>query len=36
MISCKEVFERSPQKTIIIEEVLNQEELKVFEGYSFD
>ena len=35
MIPCKEVFERSPHKTVVVEKVLNEEGLKVFEGYSF-
>ncbi|MGG1679266.1 nucleoside deaminase [Neobacillus sp. NRS-1170] len=35
MISCKEVFEKSPQKPIVIERILNEEGLKVFEGYIF-
>ena len=35
MISCKEVFEKSPNKPIVGEKVLNEEGLKVFEGYKF-
>lgn len=35
MIPCKEVFEKSPQKPKVIERVLNEEGLKVFEGYKF-
>ncbi|EOR20209.1 CMP/dCMP deaminase zinc-binding protein [Clostridium sartagoforme AAU1] len=35
MIPCKEVFERSPHQTIVIGELLNEEGLKVFDGYSF-
>lgn len=35
MISCKEVFEKSPNKPVVIENVLNEEGLKVFESYSF-
>jgi guanine deaminase len=35
MISCKEVFEKSPNKPIVVEKVLNDEGLKVFDGYIF-
>lgn len=35
MISCREVFEKSPNKPRVIGEVLNQNGLKVFEGYTF-
>ena len=35
MISCKEVFEKSPNKPIVVEKVLNEEGLKVFDGYKF-
>ncbi|QFF99170.1 nucleoside deaminase [Psychrobacillus glaciei] len=35
MISCKEVIEKSPNKPAIVEQVLNEEGLKVFEGYTF-
>ncbi|OEH92607.1 tRNA-specific adenosine deaminase [Bacillus solimangrovi] len=35
MISCKEVFDKSPQKPVVVEKVLNEEGLKVFEGYKF-
>lgn len=35
MIACKEVFEKSPQKPKVVERVLNEEGLKVFEGYKF-
>lgn len=35
MISCKEVFEKSPNKAEVVEKVLNEDGLKVFEGYSF-
>jgi len=36
MIASKEVFEKSPHKPLLIEQVLNAEGLKVFEGYSFN
>ncbi|WLR49530.1 nucleoside deaminase [Halobacillus litoralis] len=35
MISCKEVFAKSPLKPIVVEQVLNDEGLKVFDGYTF-
>ncbi|MRN52556.1 nucleoside deaminase [Paenibacillus monticola] len=35
MISCKEVIEKSPNKPVVIEKVLNVEGLKVFDGYTF-
>lgn len=35
MIGSKEVFEKSPQRPELTEKVLNEEGLKVFEGYSF-
>ncbi|MFF2753115.1 nucleoside deaminase [Psychrobacillus sp. NPDC058041] len=35
MISCKEVIEKSPNKPTVVEEVLNEVGLKVFEGYTF-
>ncbi|WP_391209685.1 nucleoside deaminase [Psychrobacillus sp. L4] len=35
MISCKEVIEKSPNKPVVVEQVLNEEGLKVFEGYTF-
>lgn len=35
MIPCEEVFEKSPNKGIEVSCVLNEEGLKVFEGYSF-
>ncbi len=35
MISSKEVIDKSPHKPILVEQVLNAEGLKVFEGYSF-
>jgi len=35
MIASKEVFEKSPQRPELTEKVLNEEGLKVFEGYSF-
>lgn len=35
MISCKEVFEKSPHQPIVVEKVLNEEGLKVFENYQF-
>ncbi|WP_391115827.1 nucleoside deaminase [Psychrobacillus sp. L3] len=35
MISCKEVIEKSPNKPAVVEQVLNEEGLKVFEGYTF-
>lgn len=35
MISCKEVFQKSPNKPIVVENVLNEEGLKVFDKYKF-
>lgn len=35
MISCEEVFEKSPNKPKIVERLLNDEGLKVFKGYKF-
>ncbi|WP_340401950.1 nucleoside deaminase [Paenibacillus sp. FSL H8-0079] len=35
MISCEEVFDKSPQKPEVVGELLNAEGLKVFEGYQF-
>lgn len=35
MISCSEVIEKSPNKPLLVEQVLNAEGLKVFEGYTF-
>jgi guanine deaminase len=35
MISCKEVFEKSPNRPIVVEKILNEEGLKVFDGYKF-
>lgn len=35
MISCEEVFAKSPQQPEVVKEMLNQEGLKVFEGYQF-
>ncbi|OKP99325.1 nucleoside deaminase [Paenibacillus sp. P46E] len=35
MISCKEVIDKSPHKPVVIEQVLNAEGLKVFDGYTF-
>ena len=35
MIACNEVFEKSPQRPELVENVLNEEGLKVFEGYTF-
>ncbi|MDZ4907270.1 nucleoside deaminase, partial [Clostridium perfringens] len=35
MISCKEVFQKSPNKPIVVENVLNEEGLKVFDEYKF-
>lgn len=35
MISCKEVFDKSPNQPEVVGNVLNEEGLKVFEGYSF-
>ncbi|MBU3127848.1 nucleoside deaminase [Clostridium tagluense] len=35
MISCSEVFEKSPNKPVVIEKVLNNEGLEVFDGYKF-
>ena len=36
MVPCAEVFERSPHKPLLTERLLNEEGLKVFEGYSFE
>ncbi|MBE1442259.1 nucleoside deaminase [Paenibacillus sp. OAS669] len=35
MIACNEVFEKSPQRPELVEKVLNDEGLKVFDGYKF-
>ncbi|KAB2446127.1 nucleoside deaminase [Bacillus thuringiensis] len=35
MVSCKEIFEKSPQKPEVVEGILNEEGLKVFDGYKF-
>ncbi|OKP77645.1 tRNA-specific adenosine deaminase [Paenibacillus helianthi] len=35
MIACNEVFEKSPQRPELVEQVLNDEGLKVFDGYKF-
>lgn len=35
MIACNEVFEKSPQRPELVEQVLNEEGLKVFDGYKF-
>jgi len=35
MIASKEVFEKSPQRPELTEKILNEEGLRVFEGYSF-
>ncbi|WP_237175419.1 hypothetical protein [Paenibacillus xylanexedens] len=35
MITCEEVFEKSPQKPEVVGELLCAEGLKVFEGYQF-
>ncbi|MBP0726316.1 nucleoside deaminase [Bacillus sp. RG28] len=35
MIACREVFEKSPHKPNVVEKILNEEGLKVFEGYKF-
>jgi tRNA(Arg) A34 adenosine deaminase TadA len=35
MIACKEVFAKSPQKPEVVERLLNEEGLKVFQGYTF-
>jgi len=35
MISCEEVFDKSPQKPEVTGKLLNTEGLKVFEGYQF-
>ncbi len=35
MITCEEVFEKSPQKPEVVGELLSAEGLKVFEGYQF-
>ncbi|MET3829530.1 hypothetical protein ABIC86_000990 [Paenibacillus sp. DS2363] len=34
MISCEEVFDKSPQKPEVVGKLLGAEGLKVFEGYS--
>lgn len=36
MIPCEEVFERSPHQTKVEVELLNEEGLKAFEGYTFE
>ncbi|MCT4584632.1 MAG: nucleoside deaminase [Peptostreptococcaceae bacterium] len=36
MISSKEVFEKSPNKPIVLEKILNNEGLEVFKGYKFE
>lgn len=35
MISCSEVFEKSPNKPLVVEKTLNEEGMSVFEGYAF-
>ncbi|MEW9137742.1 nucleoside deaminase [Bacillus wiedmannii] len=35
MVSCREIFEKSPKKPEVVAGVLNNEGLKVFEGYKF-
>ena len=35
MISSKEVFEKSPNYPVLVEKVLNEEGLKVFDNYTF-
>jgi len=35
MISSKEVFEKSPNHPTLIEKILNEEGLKVFDNYTF-
>lgn len=35
MVSCKEIFEKSPQKPVVVEGILNEEGIKVFDGYKF-
>lgn len=35
MVSCKEIFEKSPQKPVLIEGILNEKGLQVFDGYEF-
>lgn len=35
MIPCLEVFEKSPLKPSVVQQVLNEEGLKVFDGYTF-
>lgn len=35
MIACNEVFGKSPQRPKLVEQVLNEEGLKVFDGYKF-
>ncbi|MED3961084.1 nucleoside deaminase [Niallia taxi] len=35
MISCSEVFEKSPNTPLVVEKTLNEEGLSVFEGYTF-
>lgn len=35
MVSSKEVIEKSPHKPVLVEKVLNEKGLSVFEGYTF-
>lgn len=35
MISCSEVFEKSPNIPLVVEKILNEEGISVFEGYTF-
>ena len=35
MIPCKEVFESSPNHPVLVEKILNEEGLKVFDNYTF-
>ncbi|MYL32583.1 nucleoside deaminase [Pontibacillus yanchengensis] len=35
MISCKEVFEKSPLRPQVVERVLNEKGIEVFDGYTF-
>lgn len=35
MISCSEVFEKSPNIPLLVEKILNEEGISVFEGYTF-
>ncbi|KGP73443.1 nucleoside deaminase [Pontibacillus yanchengensis] len=35
MISCKEVFEKSPLRPQVVERVMNERGIEVFDGYTF-